>query len=246
MDLKTAFPGVRVAPEAFARFLASRPRAAAQALPELYLAFACGSGDAAALQCFEARYLAVVRPAVKHLEVSAEEVQQLLRVRFFVGPPPRILDYQGLGSLEGWVRASAVRVALDLKRRERAASGAVSHELSPPDTELQHLKSRHGPAFERAFAAACASLSSRERAVLRLSTLGGASIDRIAATYGIHRATAARWLERIREALRDRTLTALGAELGESDAGAASLLRLIASGLDVSLRRQLASMEAPL
>ncbi|MBL8950316.1 MAG: transcriptional regulator [Myxococcaceae bacterium] len=233
-----------MARDAFARFLAARPRATAEAGPELYLAFACGGGDPIALQAFETRYLPVARIAVKHLEVNADEVLQLLRVRFFVGPPPRILDFQGAGSLEGWVRASAVRIALDLKRRERTAAGVCSHELSQPDTELRHLKVRHGPAFERAFSQACASLSSRERAVLRLSTLGGASIDRIAATYGIHRATAARWLERIRDALHDRTLTALGAELGESDAGAASLLRLIASGLEVSLRRKLMSAEA--
>ncbi len=236
------FPGINVPREAFARFMASRPRATPQSATELVLAFGCGHGDPVALRHFEERYLGVASPAVKHLDVSADEVQQLLRVRFFVGPPPRILDYQGLGSLEGWVRASAVRVALDLKRRERTASGACEHELSGPDTELQHLKARHGPAFERAFARACATLSSRERAVLRLSALGGASIDGIAATYGIHRATAARWLERIRDALRDRTLTAIGAELGEGEASAASLLRAIASGLDVSLRRQLASI----
>lgn len=205
---------------------------------ELSLARACAQGDAGALAAFEEQYLSIVPAAVRHLAVPADEVQQLLRVRFFVGPQPRILDYRGTGSLEGWVRAAAVRLAVDLKRKAAQGPSAVD-PLVAADVELEHLKSAHGAAFQRAFEAACATLSSRERAVLRLSVLGGESIDRIAQLYGIHRATAARWLERIREALRERTLVALGAS------NETSLARVLVSGCAPSLERLLASTGAP-
>jgi RNA polymerase sigma-70 factor (ECF subfamily) len=241
-----AFPGVRVEAAAFARFLSAEGREQrSSAWHELFLAFACGQQDLAALTHFEQRYLSVVRPALRHLDpggILADEIRQQLRVRFFVGPRPRILDYVGLGSLEGWVRAAAVRLTVDLRRRTTAEKAhALDERLAPQDPELLHLKANHGSAFRAAFDRAFASISSRERAVLKLHLLERASIDQIAALYGIHRATAARWLRRIHQVLRDRTMLALGG----TEADALSLAKVLLSGLEVSLCRQLASIGAP-
>ncbi|MBK7863731.1 MAG: sigma-70 family RNA polymerase sigma factor [Archangiaceae bacterium] len=240
------FPMVRVDVDAFARFLALQGRAErTQAWPELFLAFACGQGDAAALEHFEKKYLAVVRPALRHLDSSGnltDEIRQQLRVRFFVGPPARILDYVGLGSLEGWVRAAAVRLALDLQRRATAEKNhALDERIAPQSPELQTLKAQHGPAFRSAFDQAFNSISSRERAVLKLHLCERASIDQIAALYGIHRATAARWIQRINQALRERTMMALTNALNGATTEAQSLVKHLVSGLDVSIRRQLAA-----
>ena len=241
------FPGVKVDPAGFAAFLSSRDRGTVPAAwPELFLAYACARADAAALHHFDERYLSVVRPAVRHVDPDAafaDEVRQQLRVRFFVGPPPRILEYLGLGSLEGWVRAAAVRLALDSKRRDGRAP-ELGFELAAEDAELEHLAASHRPQLERALKQAFQTLSSRERAVLQLHAFEKAGIDRIAALYGIHRATAARWLERIREALRERTLAALGEHLGATPTDAASLVRVLMSGVELSLRRQLLSVSS--
>jgi RNA polymerase sigma-70 factor (ECF subfamily) len=65
--------------------------------------------------------------------------------------------------------------------------------------------------------------------------LDGASIDRIAAVHSVHRATAARWLERIRERLASGTRRLLQERLRVSRDELASLVRLIDSQLDLSL-----------
>lgn len=243
-----AFPGAHVDPPGFQRFLAERQGTPAT-WAELFLAYACAQGDGCALEHFEKKYLCVVRTALRHLDPTgllADEVKQALRVRFFVGHEARILDYLGLGSLEGWVRAAAVRLALDFKRRAstEAEPAALEERLAPNDPELSHLKATHGPAFRDALREAFTTISSRERAVLKLHVMDGASIDRISAVYGIHRATAARWINRIHEALRDRTVAALGRRIAGDDSDANSLVKVLMSELDLSLRRQLASVSA--
>ncbi len=55
----------------------------------------------------------------------------------------------------------------------------------------------------------------------------------------VHRATAARWLQSIRDALLERTRVELQARLGAGAADVDSVIRLVASRLDVSLERVL-------
>lgn len=50
---------------------------------------------------------------------------------------------------------------------------------------------------------ACLELPSRQRAVVRLAFVDGASADEIAAIYQVHRVTVWRWLQEAQELLRD-------------------------------------------
>ncbi|HET7545789.1 MAG TPA: sigma factor-like helix-turn-helix DNA-binding protein, partial [Polyangiaceae bacterium] len=65
-----------------------------------------------------------------------------------------------------------------------------------PDALL--LKARFGQAFQQALRDAVSRLSRQERNVLRMHITGHCSIDEIGRAYNVHRATAARWLERTR------------------------------------------------
>jgi RNA polymerase sigma-70 factor (ECF subfamily) len=67
----------------------------------------------------------------------------------------------------------------------------------------------------------------------------GLSIDALGEIYGVHRATAARWIAKIREDLLARTREAFSARAKVGRAEFESLLRLARSQLDVSLRRVL-------
>jgi RNA polymerase sigma-70 factor (ECF subfamily) len=102
--------------------------------------------------------------------------------------------------------------------------------------DLQLLKAQHREDFNSAFGHATRSLTQRERNVLRLYVFGGFSIDQIGASYGVHRASAARWIAATKEKLLTGTREALKQRLKLSDSEAGSLIQGLCSQLEVSLR----------
>ena len=251
---RAAWPGVEVALETFTAHVArhtsgvSDPEAAAADLygSDLYLACACDSGDPHGLRVFEEEILPQAGSALRRLDPSpafADEVRQLLRQKLFVtdgSSLPKIADYAGRGPLTTWVRVSAVRTALNLRgsgRREQPMTASQVAALAPPvdDPALKYLKAQFADEFEAALARACASLTDRDRTILRLRFVDDLGIDQIGGLYGVHRATVARWIARIRDELFAATRTDLVARLKLSDSDFESLLGLARSQLDLSL-----------
>ena len=89
--------------------------------------------------------------------------------------------------------------------------------------------------LQDAFKEALASLTSRERNLLRYHFLEGMSIDRIGALYGVHRATAARWIQGARENLCERTRTNMCKRISLSEEGFERILGLIESQIAINL-----------
>jgi RNA polymerase sigma-70 factor (ECF subfamily) len=210
---------------------------------DLYLACGCALGDAAAVAAFDASVLSQVGAFVARVDASpafADEVRQVLRERLLVarpGQPPRIADYSGRGPLGAWVRVAAMRVAIDLRRdhdgaARLSAAPAIARELSP---EAQLLRARYQTQYEEALRAALAALDAKERNLLRMSVVDGLTVDRIALVYQVHRATAARWVQAVRQKLLDTIYRRLGEELRLSPAELDSLTALVQSQLQVSL-----------
>jgi RNA polymerase sigma-70 factor (ECF subfamily) len=145
-----------------------------------------------------------------------------------------------MGALGGWVRVAAVRTALNLRRDQKPAE-AEQPRMSPseavPDPELDFLKMRYRGEFEAAFGDALGALDSEERNVLRLHYLDGLNIDEIGALFKVHRTTVARWLAKSREQILMGTRRRLGERLRITDSELDSLIALVQSQLDVSLRR---------
>ena len=240
-----AFPGVRLDAKAFGRCFA-RLAPTSACLSDVYLAFACKVGDVRALRYFDDVFLSRVGTAVAPIDASisfADEVTQTLRTRMLVGPPPQIANYQGKGSLTGWVLVAATRLAIDLvrERRKWVEDEVLESMVAPVDTERDVLRARYGQALQDAIRAAFDSINSRERAVLKFHALDGASIDTIARVYRIHRATAARWIQGVKATLRERTLARLASALALGASEANSLLRTLVSEADVSLARHLST-----
>jgi RNA polymerase sigma-70 factor (ECF subfamily) len=77
--------------------------------------------------------------------------------------------------------------------------------------------------------------------LLRQSVVHGLNIDQIAAVFGVHRATAARRVERAREALLAATRKSLMSRLSIDRTEFESVMALIKSRLDVSIHRVLGS-----
>ena len=215
-------------------------------LDDLYLAFHCSRGDAAAVDQFEQACLPLVEAVLARVNTPPElrdEVKQVLRERLLVGSggrPPALASYAGRGSLQSWVRISALREVYRFAEQQKRWSGIEDEQLeqvAAPDSdpELQYLKTHYRQQFKEAFAHAMAALEPRQRNILRHYYLDGMSIDQIGALYRFHRATAARQLGRIRGALLEGTRQALmdGLEVGHTECE--SILRLIESRLEVSI-----------
>lgn len=232
--------------EAFARFLGEHGRAArTAAYADLALAFACGTGSAQAHAAIERHVFSQLPAALARLDRGrgrTDDVLQQLREQYFVGQKPGVLGYLGKGPLAGWFRTVATRMALGLDRTAPTAQD-TERELAALsttiDVERLQMRKEHGPIFRRAFAAAFESLSSRERAVLRLHLVEGQSIDQIAAVYEIHRATAARWVQRVRDVLLERTEDRFARDSKMSPEELDSLMRSLVSTIDLSIERLL-------
>jgi RNA polymerase sigma-70 factor, ECF subfamily len=231
---RAAHPDVEVTAEMLARFV-TLPVDAARA-GDLYLACGCLHRVPRAADRLERLHIATVPRMIAPIDRApafVAEVQQRLREKLLVGRRdgrPKIGDYAGRGSLAGWIRVAAIREALYIKRRP---SREVSEDAAPDavveaDVELQLLRRTHEPQFARALRGAMLALEPRERSALRLSYLDDLSIDEIARIYGVHRATAARWITRALIRVRELTASAVQETLELSPSEADSLIRDIA------------------
>ena len=261
---RAAWPALGVPDEAFARHLehlvaqaTDRAAALSKLRPDdLYLAFACAEGEGAAIRAFEERFARVIDRAVSRFARTSEkkdELKQLLRERLFVAAPggrPKIASCTGQGFLENWLRVAAVRAFVNAGRRVRPDAPSAEESFggmeSPAgDVEVGFLKAHYRGAFRRAFARAIESLSPGDRLVLRLTVREGLTCDELAASLGVHRATAARRAARARQTLIDATRAELAESLRVDAAELTSVLELVESNLDLSLSRLLPVTAAP-
>jgi RNA polymerase sigma-70 factor (ECF subfamily) len=215
---------------------------------DVYLACAAGAGDHAAVRVIEERFIARLPARIRRLGAASEnisDVLQTVRERLFSGNLPRILAYNGAGPLEQWIKVVAIRTAIDLHRTDKAiprAEGAWLETVAPRESDASALmmKVEYKREIECALRELVAQLSARDRAVLRLHVVEGVSIEKIAASYGVHRVTVARWVwsagETLLDALRARFRERFGIVPGEFD----SIARLARSQLSIDLTALLA------
>lgn len=256
-------PGPAPAPESLLPYVAARLPAGAEVVSHVSrlhaadLALACGCvlGEPRALQALEETYLGRLVGELRRSGLPTQVIEdgvQRCRERLLVksgARPVRLSDYNGTSPLWSWLRVVALREALQLLRkgrRETSLPGAILEVVAPEgDPELAYLKQTYRAAFREAFGRAVSSLSAQERTVLRQHFVYGLSIDRIGELHEVHRATAARWLQRIRDLLLSRTREDLVTRLRLSDTEFEGVLGLVRSQLDLSLHRQLGSPDDP-
>ncbi len=213
----------------------------------LFLACACLRKDPQALQRLGA-LLDQVSVVLARVEPSPEEqadVRQTVLEQLVVGA--KLRQYSGQGSLERWLKAVLVGVAID---RRRAAGSLLLRGQEEEDTalversvgdeaELSVMKARYRAPFKEALRAALAELSPRERNLLRLHYLSELSLEQVAQLHAVHRATCARWLSDARGRLLASTVRRFRAELRLSESESAELIPLLQSQLEASLRAML-------
>lgn len=216
-------------------------------IEDLYLACACGLGDAAAIAILERDWFSSVASYVGRIESSKDfvaEVCQLLRIHLLTtseGRAPRIADYAGRGPLGGWLRVAAVRLARSLstasaKNRGMGDDEGVRSARTPsPDPERAFLREHYAWEINRALDSSLASLSDRDRTLLRLYFVEGMSLASIGRMIHVHETTVLRRITTIRETVLDRVKDVLRADSRDLE----SRLALVGSQLDLHFSRHL-------
>ncbi len=215
---------------------------------DLAIATACTAQDPNAHAAFDAVLVEVdiIGATMRAPGDVVDDVKQVLRLQLLVphdDKPPGIVAYRGRGPLRGWLRIIATRELLrHLKKRQREEPlPSLEESLGSIDTNpmLSQLKSEYRGEFASALREAIGDLSAKDRTLLRQSIVYDLSIDAIGAAFGVHRATAARWLLRAREALVAQTRARLASRLSMTVTEIDSVIELVQSRLDASVVRYL-------
>jgi RNA polymerase sigma-70 factor (ECF subfamily) len=239
------FVGPRLAGEDLATALTTLPAG------DVALAAACAAQEPTAHAAFDSILTEVdaAGATTRAPKDMIDEVKQLLRVQLLVARddrPAGIAGYKGKGPLRGWVRITATRELIrHLKKAAREVSPSADRQLeellgaNADDPVLERLKSEYRAQFATSLREAIAELEAEDRTLLRQQIVDKLSIDELGAAYGVHRATAARWLTRARGALVSATRRRLAAKLEMPVEEIDSVIRLVQSRLDASVVRYL-------
>lgn len=217
---------------------------------DVVLAIAAQDGDAKAVAIIEELCTLEVTFAAGRLRATptqADDVRGEVRRLVFTHEGERaaaITTYTGRGDFRGFVRVMAARALarrMQRDKREESLEGEVLEKLGASlDPEVAMMRDAYRADVDAAFRAALATLSERARAVLRYSLVDGWSIDRIGESYGVHRATAARWLESARDELGRGIRARLAERLTIGESQVDSIVALVTSRIEVSLDKLLA------
>lgn len=220
-----------------------------------YLAFACGNGDPAAVGACDTilvREAGFAATGTRMHESIRDEAIQIVREALLsprMDRPPAITDYAARGPLRAWLRVAVSREMIRIAKAQLRSEPLEEHLIAArgyaSDPLLEELKTRYRLELANAFRTALGELPARERTLLRHQVIDGLSIDEIGAIYRVHRATAARWIAKIREELVEKTRATMAAVLGVDSEEAASIVRLVQSQLDISVIRHLGPHSKP-
>jgi RNA polymerase sigma-70 factor (ECF subfamily) len=213
---------------------------------DLFLALGCGLGDRHAVRGLQRRYFPALSSTLARAgfdSTAREDVLQQTLLHLCAGDSPRMLTYAGKASLASWLTVTSMRFALNMRTRNGSASGCSApleferlvSEEDTPEIRLAVEKAR--PAFQAALQNAIVELPQRDRTLLRLYFLDRLTIDGIGNMYGVHRATAARWISDIRRKILRQVQSILSRDLGLGASEFDSLAFLIRSQLQLSLVR---------
>lgn len=255
---RDAYPAIDLSRDTFIMFARARAetwKGNPDRAADMFLACACVERIPAAIAEFLAVFGERIPMYLGKLARSADlvaEVRQILVTRCVIGDankPPALMTYSATGSLEGWLRATAVREALAINRDSDRNAGDVDVVMAAQipwvDHEIALFKQIYREPVSRAFATACAGLDAEDRALLRLHYVDGVTTAKLATMFGISRATLIRRLAAARELLVERVKAALQFASGVADRDFDSVLRLVKSQIDLRLSVVLRSAEEP-
>ncbi len=180
---------------------------------DLFLALACSRDDRIAWEYFAEEYVPVLRRFASkacRIRGDSEDLAQEITTKM-LAEKSRLAGYNGRCSLAGWLRVAVSHAAIDRVRRRRSETSlenvdecqaSLAHVNHNRRKEGEDIDSRWGPALSHIMNDTMLRLSARDRLVLNLYYLRGVPLRIIGRQFGIHEATASRWLEGLRKEIR--------------------------------------------
>ncbi len=180
---------------------------------DLFLAIACSRDDRIAWEHFADDYLPLLRRFAAQACANPGESEDLAQdiAAKMLKEKNRLAGYNGRGSLASWLRAAVSHAAIDRFRRTRRQvslealqeSGKQAALADPGNRdEEENLDSRWGPVISNLVNEKISALSARDRLLLGLYYLRDVPLKTIGRQFGIHEATAYRWLDKLRREIR--------------------------------------------
>lgn len=198
---------------------------------DLYLVLACAAGDRIAWEYFADEYLPAMRALAAKACRSMQEGEDLAHelIAVLLGqaagsdsipesagqPSPlrgKLAGYDARASLLGWLRVVIAHAAIDRQRRrgkESSLDEMMSGPAAPPlstrgeeDRAAESMDARWGPLLSRMLADVVGRLPARDRLLLALYYGQDVPLRLIGRQFGVHEATASRWLEAVRGDIR--------------------------------------------
>ena len=220
-------------------------------LSDLYLTCACAHGSEPALRYFERTFMRQVPSFLVRLRLQpsfVEDVAQELHLRLFVVHEstefraPGIAAYTGRGRLVNWLRAVAVRRAIDMLRikdEQHERDGNIAERITAvsDDPVLDGLKRRFGAEFKHTLEECLSALPPDQRNLLRHYYVKGFTTTELGALFNLNQSNVSRRLSSIRESLLFETQRRLRARLKLSESDFSELAHLVQSQLNLSLSR---------
>ena len=180
---------------------------------DLFLAIACSRDDRVAWEHFADDFLPLLRNFAAQAcrdPAEGEDIAQEITAKL-LNDKKKLAGYNGRGSLAAWLRVAVSHAAVDRFRRQSRQTSLEALEengvpaaiTDPGKQEDEETLDSHWGAVVSEIANDCLrSLPARDRLLLRLYYLEGVPLRDIALHYGIHEATAYRWLDRMRKDIR--------------------------------------------
>ena len=187
---------------------------------ELFLTTACAAGDGAAWKAFHLRYHAVIQKAGRccaQNSSEAEELSESMMSALFLPistasgkKTSKIAQYDGLGSLEGWLKVVVSRMAIDQVRRSQRLVSLEDLETEPDSLRSGESKTSSAeidlPKASQMFLAslnhAMDQLDAQERLILGMYYLKDLNLKEIGRLLRVHESTVSRTLDRLKKQLR--------------------------------------------
>jgi len=223
---------------------------------DLYLALACSRGDRIAWEYFADDYLPLVQRFALQVcrnSTEGEDLAQELVVNLLPAPgrEAKLASYNGRGSLAGWLRVAVAHAAIDRFRRSRRQVSL--DELEEQNRERpahfqrasengveERLDSHWGPVLSKLLCEELQRLQPRDRLLLSLYYVQGVPLREIGRQFGVHEATASRWLEHLRRGIRKRVEREIKRHHGLGSRDLQSLWRWVSEEEGLALEKLLA------
>jgi RNA polymerase sigma-70 factor, ECF subfamily len=244
-------PAPEISSEAFLRAI---PPDAFQEAPEkllwadLFVATAGVFGNAATVARFTEAYLRPAAAATRRASAASDfhhEVFSLLCHRLLVAPAgsePRLRQYRGRGPLRSWLKATAVRIAVNATANKTPDDeDSLETELYETFQSPEHasISAESRSLFLQALTASVKSLETEDQLLLRLYFVDGVKMDSIGVMLQKSKSWVSRRIDKIAAQLWTRIRAALKDEGGLRASEFESLIRAAQSRISLRLSKVL-------